>query len=172
MNFLELLQTQTDKVTLNEMILVKKHLPDRVKRPVPACMYIETSTDELAEVRANHKVLLDAVDSFLADKSKKTSLSEVVEALTVQDSVTELDYEVFNLLCWIIARREKPEIALEDIGDKIGLNDIAGVNAITKEVIYFYTSHTRESIEETYETPEVSETPSANPTPSETSSET
>lgn len=175
MSFLDLLQTQTDKVTLTEMILVKKHLPDRVKTPVPHCMYIETEADVLAEVQANHKRLLDAVNSFLADKDDIEELRQVVESLIDRPSLLMLDYEVFNILCWIMARREKPEISLEDVGDKIGLNDAEGIPKITQAVIYFYTNHTREAIAEQYaassEVSEATEKPE-NPTVSETSSET
>ena len=132
MSFLELLQTQTDKVTLTEMILIKKHLPDRVTRPVPGCMYLETEEGEPAE----------------------------------------LDYQVFNILCWVMARREAPAISLEDVGDKIGLNDSEGISTIVQEVIFFYSSLTREAITERFsETSEAAEEPE-NPSPSTTSTET
>ncbi len=103
MNFLDLLEKQGDKVELNEMILVKKKLPARVTRPIPACMYDET---------------------------------------------LELDYEVFNILAWVIARRENSEITLDEVGSHIGMGNSDKLRSIVKEVYYFYTGKTREEVEE------------------------
>ena len=47
MNFLELLQPQGDKADLNEIIEVKKLLPERVTKSIPACLYDDN--DDLDE---------------------------------------------------------------------------------------------------------------------------
>ena len=85
------------------------------------------------------------------------------------DTTPELDYEVFNILAWVIAKRENPDITLEQVGDRIGIGNADKLSEVVKEVWYFYTTRSREDIKllasaESSEEDEGSET-SVNPPP-------
>jgi len=62
-----------------------------------------------------------------------------------------LDREVFRVLAWVRALRDAAEISIEEVGARIGFTDKAATNEILKEVIYFFTSYTREEIEADFE---------------------
>ena len=117
MGFLELLEKKQDKVTVSEMALVKKHLPERVKIAVPACLYSTPGDDTIAEV----------------------------------------DYEVCAVLAWVIAHREDKDITIAEVGDRIGARDSEQLKQITQEILYFYTTFTRQEIEERFFTEDVPE---------------
>lgn len=106
MGFIDLLKPQGEKWTLNELILATQHLPERVTRPIPKCLY-----------------KLDG----------------------------SLDREVFLILAWVRARRDAPEITIQEVGDRMGLADKEITDEILKEVIYGTTSYTREEIEADFE---------------------
>lgn len=105
MNFLELLQSQGDKATLNEIVEVKRNLPKHVTKEIPYCLW--------------------------GDNDK-------------------LDEEVFIVLSWVRAKRENPEIALQAVGDRIGNQTKDLLVDILKELLYFYSTETREDIEQRY----------------------
>ena len=83
----------------------------------------------------------------------------------------EIDLEVFNVLAWVIAKRENHDITQEEVGDMIGLNTPGQMRKIATEIICFYTSATRQEVEERYEAAllegqeEVIEAETENPTP-------
>jgi len=105
MSFLELLQPQGDKATLNEIIEVKKLLPSRVVANIPACLY---------------------------------------------DGNGDLDEEVLVILCTILARRENKDMTTQEVGDRIGNQTADLLEPIIKDLLYFYTTNTKEEIEERY----------------------
>jgi len=57
-----------------------------------------------------------------------------------------LDLEIFNILAWIIARRENNDITKEEVGDRIGILDPDQHRVITDEILYFFTTLTREQL--------------------------
>ena len=105
MTFLELLQPQGDKATLNEIIEVKKLLPSRVVANIPACLY---------------------------------------------DGNGDLDEEVLVILCTVLARRENKDITVQEVGDRIGNKTSELLEPIIKDLLYFYTTNTRDEIEKRY----------------------
>lgn len=77
-----------------------------------------------------------------------------------------IDFEVLLVLAWVLARRENPDITKEQVGERIGVGHIEAVRPITKEITYFFTSESREDIEERYaalENVEEVEKPEENP---------
>ena len=140
MNFLELLQPQGDKVSVSELILARKNLPDHVTESIPSCVFLPLPKDQ------------------------------------EEDSLREYDLEVVIVLAWIIARRENPEITMEDVGDRISIGNEGQLKAIVKEIQYFYTNLTREFIEDlhtpaTEDDKENEEGDTENPPPEETALE-
>lgn len=75
----------------------------------------------------------------------------------------DLDFEVFGILAWIIARRENPEITLQEVTDRIGMKDKSLTTEILKDVVYFFTSLSREKVEEDYAEEEQGEETDINP---------
>ena len=117
MGFLDLLEKKQDKVTVSEMALVKKHLPERVKVAVPACMY----------------------------------------RVPGDDGIPSVDYEVYGVLAWVIAHREDNDITIAEVGDRIGARENEQLQKITREILYFYTTFTRQEVEERFFTEDVLE---------------
>jgi len=104
-NFLELLQPQGDKATLNELVEVKKNLPKTVTKEIPYCLW---------------------------------------------DDNNQMDEEVFIIMSWVRAKRENPDITKQSVGDRVGNQNKDLLVAILKELLYFYSTETREAIEERY----------------------
>lgn len=63
-----------------------------------------------------------------------------------EDGRAELDYEVVIILAWIMARREDHDITMEEVGERIGARDNEQIRQITEEILYFYTTNTREEV--------------------------
>ena len=66
------------------------------------------------------------------------------------NQIPELDYEVFNLLAWVIARRENPEILPDEVADRIGMGNREKLREVVKNIWYFYSAKTRDEVEETF----------------------
>lgn len=113
-NFLELLETQGDKATLNELVEAKKHLPKHIVMSIPACLY---------------------------------------------DAEGALDEEALIVLAWVRAKRDNPDMTKEEVGDRIGNHAPEALTEIMKELVYFYTTQTREEIAERYRLQAETDTP-------------
>lgn len=61
-----------------------------------------------------------------------------------------LDYEVFRVFVWIVARREAPDITIEEAGDRIGMRDEEALTPILKQVVYFFSSFSHEQVTESF----------------------
>jgi len=139
MSFMDLLEKQEDKITLNELILLQKMLPEGVTEAVPYCIY-----------------------KFKKDKDGND------ERNAKGDRITDgLNYEVFSILAWVLAKRENPDITLEEVGDRIGLLAPDNLPKIEREIWYFTTTTTREVIEGM---PQEGIEESENPTPTQVES--
>lgn len=110
--FIDLLTPQTDKADLGELIMVKKHLPERVTERVPDCLYRRDPKDPDNEDKAT------------------------------------LDREVLLVMAWVRARRDVPEITIEEVGARIGVMDQENFPDILKEIHYFYTTFSRQEVED------------------------
>lgn len=113
-NFLELLQDQGDKATLNDLVEAGKYLPKHIVMSIPACLY---------------------------------------------DAEGALDEEALIVLAWVRAKRDNPDMTKEEVGDRIGNHAPEALTEIMKELVYFYTTQTREEIAERYRLQAETDTP-------------
>jgi len=168
---LELLEKQEDKVNISEMAELARLMPERVTKSIPSCIWHDPEEPDPVDAMA----LLRGIIAVYKDDTKHhddlietlNSAKEQLESVPV--AIPLLDYEVFNLLLWILARRENPDITIKEVGDLIGLNSVEKMGDLTTEVIYFYTRMTREDIEGSQESDGDADPPPEEDIPSETS---
>lgn len=100
---------------------------------------------------------------LLQPQGDKADLNELVEAkkhlpkhivmsipACLYDAEGALDEEALIVLAWVRAKRDNPDITKEEIGGRIGNNTPEALTEIMKELVYFYTTQTREEIAERY----------------------
>jgi len=63
------------------------------------------------------------------------------------DEDEDLDIEVVVILSAILARRENKDITISEVGERIGAKTSDLLNKIVQELVYFYSTNTREDIE-------------------------
>ena len=107
---------------------------------------------------------VDLNEMILVKKTLPARITTPIPACMYTESM-ELDYEVFNILVWVRAKRDNPEFTLQEVGTRVGMGNTDELREIVKEIYYFYTSRTREEVEELYQTAqeEVDEQDSENP---------
>jgi len=98
---------------------------------------------------------------LLQPQGDKANLNELVEArkllpkhITVgipaciyPDNKT-LDEEALIVLAYVRAKRDAPDITIHEVGERMGNKESDFVSEIIKEVVYFFTTSTREEIAE------------------------
>jgi len=83
-----------------------------------------------------------------------------------EDSLREMDLEVLRILSFVMAKRENPEITIQEVGDRIGIGTEGQIKEVIKKITYFYTTLSWETIEQLHS----ADTPkdeAENPTPEE-----
>jgi len=71
-----------------------------------------------------------------------------------------IDFDMVRLLFWVMAKRERADITPEEVGEGINRDNI---DEIIKEIFYFWTSMTREDINERVEVKQEEANAPANP---------
>jgi len=100
---------------------------------------------------------------LLQPQGDKATLNELIEAkkllpprietgipACLYDENGELDEEVLVILSTVLARRENKDITQQEVGERIGNQTSDLLTPILKELIYFYTTNTREEVEERF----------------------
>jgi len=108
---------------------------------------------------------------LLQPQGDKANLNEIIEARKLlpkhvtkaipsclYDDEGSLDEEVLVILSCVRARRENKDITQSEVGERIGNETSDLLRPIIKELIYFYTTNTREEVEERFATAEAEET--------------
>ncbi|KKL12665.1 hypothetical protein LCGC14_2533480, partial [marine sediment metagenome] len=68
----------------------------------------------------------------------------------LHDEEGNLDEEVLIIMATVVARRENKDITQAEVGERIGNKTHELLLPIVKELFYFYSTSTREEIEERY----------------------
>lgn len=68
--------------------------------------------------------------------------------MCIYTDVGGYDYEVFILHAWIIARRENPDITVDEVGNLIGLKESEACDQIEREILFFFTTQLREEVDD------------------------
>ncbi len=89
---------------------------------------------------------IEAVDNMPEDVIKPIPIC-------LYDDNGRIRMDILRVLLWIIAKREQPDISIEQIGDGICNDNLLDM---LEEVFYFWGSRTREQIRADIKTAEVS----------------